>query len=37
MIAASILGCATEAPRIDQYSYVAYSWTGGNIGDMIEA
>ena len=37
MIAASILGCATDASRIDEYRYVAYSWTDGNIGDMIEA
>ena len=37
IIAVSILGCATDAPRIDQYRYVAYSWTDGNIGDMIEA
>ena len=32
-----LYGCATEAPRIVKYRYVAYSWTDGSIDDMIEA
>ena len=32
-----VYGCATEGPRVVKYRYVAYSWTDGNIDDMIEA
>ena len=37
LLGAVLCGCATDAPRIVEYRYVAYSWTGGNISDMIEA
>ena len=37
LLAAFLCGCATDAPRVVEYRYVAYSWTGGNISDMIEA
>lgn len=37
MIVAMVCGCATDASRVVEYRYVAYSWTDGNIGDMIEA
>ena len=33
----TLYGCATEAPRIVKYRYVAYSWTGASIDDMISA
>ena len=36
LIAILILAaCDTNPPRIDDYRYVAYSWTGGNIDEMI--
>ncbi len=31
----SLAACDTNPPRIDDYRYVAYSWTGGNIDEMI--
>ena len=37
LIAMLVSGCETNAPRIDEYRYSAYSWTDGNITDMIEA
>jgi len=32
-----LYGCETGGSRIVEYRYVAYSWTGGNIDEMIEA
>jgi len=37
LIVVLVCGCATDAPRIVEYRYVAYSWTDGNISDMMEA
>jgi len=38
LLAALVLvACDTNPPRIDDYRYVAYSWTGGNIDDMVAA
>jgi len=37
LIMVLVCGCATDASRIIEYRYVAYSWTDGNINDMIEA
>ena len=32
----TVCACSTDATRIDPYRYAAYSWTDGNINDMIE-
>ena len=36
-LALLVYGCTTSGSRIVEYRYVAYSWTGGNIEEMIEA
>ena len=33
----ALVACETNPPRIDDYRYVAYSWTGGNIDEMFAA
>jgi hypothetical protein len=37
LIAVLLVGCGTSASRVDPYRYTAYSWTDGNIADMIDA
>ena len=37
LIALLLAACDTNPPRIDDYRYVAYSWTGGNIDEMLAA
>jgi len=36
-LALLVYGCTTSGSRIVKYRYVAYSWTDGNIEEMIEA